>query len=162
MLQYCFCFMFWCFWLGGKWDHSSLTRDWTHTPYTLEGEVLTTGIPRKCPFHPFLTCDFPHNVLHSFGFGHRRGFPLVNVQIPLDRVNPQKIKLFWKVHPIFKVMSQERIWDIGWEGGTLGWRAGKKSGIRSMDAQPWDTSSLVLIYAWLSPFALHVKLSQHC
>ena len=35
LLQYCFCFMFWClFWPRGMWDHSSPTRDLTHTPCT--------------------------------------------------------------------------------------------------------------------------------
>lgn len=35
LLQYCLCFMFFCFffffWPRGFWDHSSLTRDQTHT-----------------------------------------------------------------------------------------------------------------------------------
>ena len=39
-LQYCFYFMFWFFWPWGMQDLSSLTRDWTHTPF-IEGEVLT-------------------------------------------------------------------------------------------------------------------------
>ena len=34
------------FWPWGKWDLSSLTRDWTHTA-TLEDEILTTGPPGK-------------------------------------------------------------------------------------------------------------------
>ena len=29
LLQYCFCFMFWCFWPGAMWDLDSPTRDWT-------------------------------------------------------------------------------------------------------------------------------------
>ena len=32
LLQYCFCFMFWVFWLQGMWDLSSLTWDQTCTP----------------------------------------------------------------------------------------------------------------------------------
>ena len=32
LLQYCFCFMFWVFWLQGMWDLSSLIRDQTCTP----------------------------------------------------------------------------------------------------------------------------------
>ena len=35
------------FWLQDMWDLSSLTRDWTHTPLVLEGEVLTAGPPGK-------------------------------------------------------------------------------------------------------------------
>ena len=33
-------------WLWDMWDLSFLTRDWPHTP-SLEGEVLTTGLPGK-------------------------------------------------------------------------------------------------------------------
>ena len=32
-----------------SWDISSLTRDQTHTTFALEGEVLTIGLPGKCP-----------------------------------------------------------------------------------------------------------------
>ena len=32
LLQYCFCFMFWCFWPRGMWDLSSPTRDRTRRP----------------------------------------------------------------------------------------------------------------------------------
>ena len=32
LLQYCFCFMFWCFWPQGMWDLNSLTRGWTCPP----------------------------------------------------------------------------------------------------------------------------------
>ena len=32
LLQYCFCFMFWCFWPWGMWDLSSPTRDRTRAP----------------------------------------------------------------------------------------------------------------------------------
>ena len=31
LLQYCFCFTFWFFWLRGMWDPSSLARDQTRT-----------------------------------------------------------------------------------------------------------------------------------
>ena len=49
LLQYCFCFTFWClFWLWGMWDLSSLTRI-EPAPPAVEGEVLTTGLPGKSP-----------------------------------------------------------------------------------------------------------------
>ena len=50
LLQYCFCFifggLFFFFLPRGTWDLCSPTRDRTLTP-ALEGEVLTTGLPRK-------------------------------------------------------------------------------------------------------------------
>ena len=56
LLQYCSCFTFWffgllCFgfWSWGRWDFSSLTRDWTGTSPLLEGEVLTMGLPGRSP-----------------------------------------------------------------------------------------------------------------
>ena len=46
MLQYCFCFMFWFFGCKAR----GVLAPWPgieHTPLTLEGEVLTTGLPGK-------------------------------------------------------------------------------------------------------------------
>ena len=41
-----FCFLFCSVLLKGRWDLSFQTRD-QPTPSALEGEVLTTGLPRK-------------------------------------------------------------------------------------------------------------------
>ena len=43
------------FWLWGMWVLSSLTRDQT-IPAALEGEVLTTGLPRKSPKPALFKC----------------------------------------------------------------------------------------------------------
>ena len=48
LLQYCFCFMFWCF--GHKLCEillSTLTRDWTPTPCLGRRSLPTTGLPGK-------------------------------------------------------------------------------------------------------------------
>ena len=37
------------FWPQGMWNPSSLTRDWTPGLPALEGKILTTGPPGKCP-----------------------------------------------------------------------------------------------------------------
>ena len=47
LLQYCLCFMFWCF---GR-EACGILVPWPGiepTPPALEGEVLTTGLPGKC------------------------------------------------------------------------------------------------------------------
>ena len=51
LLQYCFCFYVLVFWLPGMWDLSFPARDGSY-PYSpaVEGEVLTTGLPRSSPF----------------------------------------------------------------------------------------------------------------
>ena len=47
-LQYCFCFMFWCF--GCKICRFLAPQRIEPTPHTLEGKVLTTGPPGKSTF----------------------------------------------------------------------------------------------------------------
>ena len=51
LLQYCFYVL--VFWLGGKWDLSSLTRDWTHTQCT-GSQTVDHWITREIP-----PCTFP-------------------------------------------------------------------------------------------------------
>ena len=46
LLQHCFCFMFWFFWLRGMWDLNSPTRDWTQTPFTGR-QILNHWTTRK-------------------------------------------------------------------------------------------------------------------
>ena len=45
LLQYCFCFIVLVLWLPGMWDRRSLTRDWTHSPWTKRWSLnhWTTG-----------------------------------------------------------------------------------------------------------------------
>ena len=54
LLQYCFCFMFWLFWLRGMWDLSSPTRDRTHTP-CLRRQSLNHRTTREVPEEWFLS-----------------------------------------------------------------------------------------------------------
>jgi len=71
LLQYCFCFMFCFFWPQIMWDHSSLTRDRTHTPSTgkqsvnhgAAREVLVLFTYEELGDHSLLTCDAAPNSL---------------------------------------------------------------------------------------------------
>ena len=55
-LVFCCCFVLFFFWPGGTWDLSSSSRELREpVPPSLEGEVLTTGLPGKTLLQFFLT-----------------------------------------------------------------------------------------------------------
>ena len=59
LLQYCFCFMLWCFWSQGMWDLSSPTRDRTHHPCTGRWS-LNHWTTREGPYWTFRSSPGPY------------------------------------------------------------------------------------------------------
>ena len=86
------------FWSQGRWDLSSLTRDLTHTPCKLEGEVLNTGPPGKSYLSSSLPLeDFPGGWvvknLPAIAGNVRHGFDPWVRKIPWGKK--------WQLTPVF-------------------------------------------------------------
>ena len=71
LLQYYLCLMFWLFWLGGMWDLSAPTRDWTWAPCIRRWSLnhwTTTEVPQqflKSLLYQPLFLELPHSRFTS-------------------------------------------------------------------------------------------------